>query len=385
MRWRRSRGTAKPMSTQDDLGPLRFAERLLALIDATRYTATYKLAALLALIDVVIEQTDAPHGAPQVVSARDVGERVLELYWPQTLPFLAPGAASAVLRQSATNDIPAKLARFRERHGLDASATTQDAARRHPAQWDELQRDVVATVIRMPLAKLQRFGEGRATVEDRFVYDFAWPDEVAASRIEADGFDDRLHLAAGVGDHLVRLAPLLRPLLESKWAELVARRNQDVLDTHHLHEFLFGAQRVSLERVRAPLLDAQDGRCFYCAGVIRSHAAVDHFVPWSRHPDNLLDNLVVAHGSCNGAKSSSLAAVEHLGRWVERFHSSGPARQAVDAVATATGWPRRADRTLSAARGVYLWLPEGTRLWRLGREYEPFAPEQARRLLTATG
>jgi hypothetical protein len=30
---------------------LRFAQRLLALLDATRYSATYKLATLLALID----------------------------------------------------------------------------------------------------------------------------------------------------------------------------------------------------------------------------------------------------------------------------------------------------------------------------------------------
>jgi hypothetical protein len=34
---------------------LRFAERLLALLDATRYSATYKLATLLALIDVAAE------------------------------------------------------------------------------------------------------------------------------------------------------------------------------------------------------------------------------------------------------------------------------------------------------------------------------------------
>ncbi len=36
---------------------LRFSERLLALLDATRYSATYKLATLLALIDVAAEHT----------------------------------------------------------------------------------------------------------------------------------------------------------------------------------------------------------------------------------------------------------------------------------------------------------------------------------------
>ena len=30
----------------------------------------------------------------------------------------------------------------------------------------------------MPLAKLQRFGEGRHTTEDRFIYDFSWREEI---------------------------------------------------------------------------------------------------------------------------------------------------------------------------------------------------------------
>jgi hypothetical protein len=36
---------------------LRFAERLLALLDATRYSGTYKLATLLAIVDVTAERT----------------------------------------------------------------------------------------------------------------------------------------------------------------------------------------------------------------------------------------------------------------------------------------------------------------------------------------
>jgi hypothetical protein len=36
---------------------------------------------------------------------------------------------------------------------------------------------------------------------------------------------------------------------------------------------------------------------------------VDHFVPWSRYPDDTLDNVVVADNRCNGFKSSSLAII----------------------------------------------------------------------------
>jgi hypothetical protein len=109
---------------------------------------------------------------------------------------------------------------------------------------------------------------------------------------------------------------------------------------------------------------------------------VDHFLPWSRHPDNTLDNLVAAHAVCNGAKSASLAAVIHLDRWIKRFLLL-PASEALDAVATAADWPRRSDRVLSTARAIYLWLPEGTRLWRQASEYEPLQQTDVRAIFAS--
>lgn len=50
---------------------MRFAERLLALLNATRYSATCKLAALLALIDVIAEHTSTDGTAPGAISAKD--------------------------------------------------------------------------------------------------------------------------------------------------------------------------------------------------------------------------------------------------------------------------------------------------------------------------
>ena len=70
---------------------LRFAERLLELLDATRYTATYKLATLLALIDVTAGRTRPDGAAPATLPAKEVARRVIELYWPQTVPY---GAAA---------------------------------------------------------------------------------------------------------------------------------------------------------------------------------------------------------------------------------------------------------------------------------------------------
>jgi hypothetical protein len=109
---------------------------------------------------------------------------------------------------------------------------------------------------------------------------------------------------------------------------------------------------------------------------------VDHFLPWSRHPDNSLDNLVAVHAACNNAKAASLAGLGHLRRWVERFTDS-QANLRVEAVRQATGWPRRPDRVLATARAMYLWLPEGTRLWREKDAYDQLNLAELRALFAA--
>lgn len=358
---------------------LQFTEQLLSLVDSGRYTATYKLATLLALVDVAADHVDSSGAAPTVLSAREVGGRVVELYWPQTAPYGAAHARPEVLSQSPQNDIPAKLAAYRLRHRLPAGATLADARSADPQEWNELEQELVGTVIRMPLAKLQRFGEGRTAVEDRFIYEFSWQDEVPLSTVRRAGFDDSLVLRAGVGEWLLRLAPLIRPLVQAKWSERVAKRNPGLVDSDRLDDFLFGADRISLERIRRPLLDLQDHNCFYCRRPIARGAAVDHFLPWSRHPDNGLDNLVAAHGRCNGQKAASLAGLDHLEHWLDRNDNDR-----LSEVAEHSHWPRRPERTLSAARAAYLVLWPSTRLWAGDAVFEPFDRARAERLLART-
>ena len=344
---------------------------VIALVDSGRKSATYKLATLLALIDVVTANTRIDDPSPSSISGREVGRRVIELYWPQTADY----RGDHPLRQSAQNDIPAKLAKWRQTHGLEPGASLDDARRAQPAEWSQLEANLIGIVIGMPLAKLQRFGDGRHAAEERFIYEFGWRDEVKPNTVNRADFDDSLILLPRVGEWLVQLAPLLRPFVQTKWAALVARQNQDVVDIHQLDEFLFGATRISLDRVRAPLVEVQLGRCFYCRLPMRA-ADVDHFLPWSRYPDNTLDNLVAAHRTCNGAKSASIAALEHLESWCERFRADAVARIAAD-----TGWPRRRDRSIGATTATYVGLPNRTRLWLRGQEYAEVDSGQIQRCL----
>jgi HNH endonuclease len=362
---------------------LRFAVRLLGLLNEARYSATYKLATLLALIDVVAESTGPGGSLPESVSGKEVGRRVVELYWPQTVPYGAAARGEPrVLSQAAQNDIPSKLAAWRVAHHLGAGASLEEARDADPVGWAALEADLVAVVIGMPLAKLQRFGKGQHFAENRFIYDFSWHEEVKLSTVTKPGFDDSLRLRPGVGDWLVRLAPLIRPLVQAKWAARIAVRNADLVDAERLNDFLFGAQRISLTRVHGPLADAQDRQCFYCSGRLTKSWDVDHFLPWSRHPDNTLDNLVAAHARCNGAKSASLAGLGHLRRWIERFADT-PASHRVEDISRSTGWPRRPDRVLSTARATYLWLPAGTLLWRENSVHDPLDPAEVRAVFDA--
>jgi len=130
---------------------------------------------------------------------------------------------------------------------------------------------------------------------------------------------------------------------------------------------------VPLERVRGPIVELQEGRCFYCAERLASRAGqtpdVDHFIPWSRYPDDSLENLVVAHARCNAQKSDFLAAAAHVDHWRARTRSGSPVSAEFDRLAEATGWTRHPDRTLGVARALYLRLPEGARLWLRGEEF----------------
>ncbi len=72
---------------------LAFAEKVLALLRQAAFTATYKYAVLIGLIDLALEGTSASGAPPESITTPQLAEAVVRLYWPQVLPFApAPGA-----------------------------------------------------------------------------------------------------------------------------------------------------------------------------------------------------------------------------------------------------------------------------------------------------
>jgi 5-methylcytosine-specific restriction endonuclease McrA len=350
------------------------AEKIFALLDEGQFTATYKYAVLLALMDICLAQTTRAGAAPSTITTRQLAEQVIRIYWPHCLPFHG-GDRTAVLRQSrGGRDSQAAIIRRIERFRTEVAPenTIAGARKARPEGFEALVRDVEWKLIQMPLPRLQRIG-GR---EEQFLYAINWTEAVALREVRSyqrdrgSDFDSVIRLVDGVGDDLVRLNGLLRPLIQRQWAALVAAMN--ALEESRLEHFLFGSQRTSLDRVRFDLAALQRGRCFYCddrlgrEGTRAAH--VDHFIPWSRYPNNAIENLVVAHDRCNHAKRHHLAAAEHVAHWIVRFEGGNSLANDLHEIATLRAWETSPGVSLGVARGVYLRLPPDMPLWLRGAE-----------------
>jgi hypothetical protein len=227
------------------------------------------------------------------------------LYWRQAAPYEANGASGTglVLHQNQGRQASAISRLVRLRNDMQGSRSTLAEARR-TADWGQLVGKMRSLLKSMPLWRLQRVGR-----EDiRFLY-------------EAGPGTDFITLLPGVACHLRERAPLIRRLAETEWLRflLSLKQNQPMLGRAvGLSEFLFGSDRAALAlKVRKPLQELQDGRCFYCQRSVAAAACIDHFIPWSRYPRDLVHNLVLAHGACNSLKSDRLGGEIYLERWAE--------------------------------------------------------------------
>jgi 5-methylcytosine-specific restriction endonuclease McrA len=356
----------------DERGAIGFAERVLELLDEGRYTSTYKYAVLLALMDVCLEHTQSSGAPPQMVTTRQLADKIVELYWPHSLPF-ASLAPMAVLKQNTAGqaEIISAIMRFRARHAPDPTVPRWECRLRAAAAYEGLVRRVEWKLIEMPLPRLQMMGQSYRP----FIYEIYWDLRVEQREVtgyqirDASTFDNRVMLRPGVGEYFLQLNGLLRPLIHRHWAAMVAHVNR--LEESQLELFLFGANRTQTAKIRAALWDIQGRRCFYCDTRIAEpiDGDVDHFVPWSRYPDDSLDNFVIADKRCNGFKSSSLAAAGHLTRWTRRFADGSSEHAQLSDLAHRATWDRQPNRSLNVARAIYLRLPNDARLWLRGKEF----------------
>ena len=341
-----------------------FLDKLQRLLAEGLFTATYKFAVLIGLVELSVEALPGT----DTFTTRQLAEKVANLYWPQVLPF-----DDIKLRQSGQQArIVAAVDDFRTEvtRGGNAGGLLSSARARSPGRWNRMVLEVEKSLIFMPLPRLQELPSGT----DEFLYRIGWTLEearesshglqknVSAYQRGLPGcFDNRIVMQDKVVPTLARFQGLVRELVEARWVRKVRDLNGDRLEDRDLQRHLFGFDREQLSLVAEPLLELNEGRCFYCGGrAVKAH--VDHFIPWARYPDNRLVNLVPAHDSCNGAKSAYLASAEHVDHWLQRFTQPAVHRH-LETIANQIRWPLGNDETLAVSRVLYAQQPEGARLW----------------------
>ncbi|GAB06328.1 HNH endonuclease [Gordonia amarae] len=340
--------------------PLTLGQRLVAVLEGGQRVATYKLAVMVALLDLAVENVPEDPDAPVSINLDTLADRVMEGYWRQLRPLDGHD-----LRQS--NDgrgvVFTQITRLREAVTSPRSREVplDTAALLAPDVYADARLTIKKNLVRYPLKLLQRVGSGSY---DCFLYDDSWLGTDSTRVIDAHG--NSIELFPGVCHTLARLAPLVKPAFQLAWVEDVRRMNKNLLDdgpdlAHHL----FGSDRISLTRPGIALADTFGNACFYCDTTLRSGRHVDHVLPWSRVGIDGLTNLVLSCPACNSSKSDILPATDLVTRALDR------GRTTLDDLAESINWPSQFDRVRSAAHGLYLTQPPTTPVWLGAKSISP--------------
>jgi 5-methylcytosine-specific restriction endonuclease McrA len=283
---------------------LRFLSKIQRIFAEGEFTATYKFALLISLVEIAIEVPSLSERSTLEVSVRSIATKFIELYWRQSFEFVAgrPGTSRGVLAQNLGDQASVVSAIRKFRVGAGPEARSLALARRMPS-FSNLVSDVAAVVSAQPLKYLQNFGGST----DEFLYERG-----------RRGF---VVLRPGVAHCLRRFQPLIQQLARSHWVDHIKsnRRNSGVIgESSDLESFLFSVSRTALVEYGALLRRLTGASCFYCRRTLSDEMDVDHFIPFALYPRDLAHNFVLAHPACNRSKSDSLAAYDHLARWLER-------------------------------------------------------------------
>ena len=286
---------------------LGFLSKLQRLFNEGDFTATYKFALMVTMADLAVE-LGHDDGCKLLLTKEQLAEKFIEMYWQQATPYSATAderdlnepiveSSSLVLAQNmgVQTAIVKNIITFR----ATLNPRSLIAAKAMPS-FKKLLNTVSATVMKMPVTYLQNLG-GKV---EPFLY---------------NTLSNGIELLPGVAYCFRRFQPLVQQLSRNGWINHIKgnRLNQSILgEQDDLESFLFGTSRKSLLVISAGLRQISN-KCFYCQQTLRAEADVDHFIPFSQYPRDLMHNFVIAHPSCNRSKSNALAAIEHLERWVE--------------------------------------------------------------------
>lgn len=275
---------------------LGFLSKLQRIFSEGEFVATYKYALINSIADLCIDYGKNT-GDPQLVLFKDLGKKFITYYWQQSQPFIAGSNEGAVLLQSHGRQA-SMLSAIRDFRGNFPKQTVNSAA--DHSKFPALLSKVINTIRVQPVKYLQNI----AGAMDPFIFE-----------PQPSG----LILKPGVSFCFRRFHPLITQMARSQWIDHVRgiSANARILGpSDDLEAFMFSTPRQALASLRAGLMKLQ-GQCFYCNRKISDGGDVDHFVPFSLYPRDMVPNFVLAHASCNRSKSNNLASIKHLENWLD--------------------------------------------------------------------
>jgi len=149
-----------------------------------------------------------------------LAEIVARLYWQQLRPF--PAATGAVELRQITNKSASILnAISTVRDEMPTTSSWDTATKTLPVETARALDKVELTVARYPILRLQVI-DG---LSQPFIYDVDWNEGVSLHALHSLG-PHAVRFRPGAADRLVRLTPLIRPLVETHWVRMVTVLNR---------------------------------------------------------------------------------------------------------------------------------------------------------------
>ncbi len=323
-------------------------------------TGTNKLGLLLALLDLAPERIDDN----RPIARDELAERYLGIHWEHARPYgeieLRHSSPNKVRNDmSVANDTVVMqqihlLRRQLQEQGrgnlrdqnLDVVQSRVGGTDWWDQSWDRAIVNTKRSLWKNPIDKLQNIpGQPKP-----FLY---------------ESLGQEVKFIPGVAKALTKFAGVLRPLVEFRFAEVVAKVNKDKLGhlaEYQIHEHLFGSGRSMPSRsMRDDLVEVQDNRCVYSdVPLDAGRRSLDHVMPWSLTKLSQIENFVMTTTSANSSKSDSLLGPELLDRWLEHLNSRS---SQMSQIAEKYSWPSDLARVCRTSYNIYKALDPTSGVW----------------------
>ena len=325
-------------------------------------TGTNKLGLLLVLLDLAPENIDSEVS----VSKRELANRYLDLHWEHGRPY-----GEVVLRQSSVNKkrndgtfatdttVMQQIHRLRDlliEQGYGELNNRSFEIVRHQIRstewkddWDNALEEAVVKIEgdlwKNPIRLLQNLNGKSA----QFLFS-----------TDRDG----IRFLDNIAEVLTKFSGVLRPLIEFRFAEMVARINRECLnaDEYHIHEHLFDQDRSMPPRaIREGLIELQENKCIFTERSLSLEPkSLDHVIPWSRTRLSVIENFIVTTRSTNSSKADSLLGPDLVNRWCSYMADKS---QDIENLAREHRWPADFNRARNVALRIYKALHPTTGVW----------------------